>query len=89
VVFALHQIYSKEEIVTIESECRAGQRGCVDCKMQLAGNLNAALDPLRHRRQELLAKAGELERILKEGAERARVVAQETMKEVRAAMHLE
>jgi len=89
VVFALHQIYSREEIQTIESECRAGQRGCVDCKMQLAGNLNNALDPLRHRRQELLAKAGELERILREGAEKARTVAQETMKEVRTAMHLE
>jgi tryptophanyl-tRNA synthetase len=47
------------------------------------------LGPLRHRRQELLAKAGELERILKEGAEKARAVASETMKEVRAAMHLE
>lgn len=89
VVFALHEIYSKDEVATVETECRAGQRGCVDCKMQLAGNLNAALDPLRHRRQELLAKAGELERILKEGAEKARAVASETMKEVRAAMHLE
>lgn len=89
VVFALHQIYSKSEAATVESECRAGQRGCVDCKMQLAGNLNTALDPLRHRRQELLAKAGELERILREGAERARAVAQETMTQVRAVMHLE
>ncbi|GIV16718.1 MAG: tryptophan--tRNA ligase [Armatimonadota bacterium] len=89
VVFALHQIYSKQEVATIESECRAGQRGCVDCKMQLADNLNSALDPLRHRRQELLAKAGELERILKEGAEKARAVASETMKEVRKVMHLE
>ncbi|MGC8783917.1 MAG: tryptophan--tRNA ligase [Armatimonadota bacterium] len=89
VVFALHQIYSKDEVATVESECRAGQRGCVDCKMQLAGNLNTALDPLRHRRQELLAKAGELERILKEGAEKARAVAGETMKEVRKVMHLE
>ncbi|GBC97084.1 Tryptophan--tRNA ligase [bacterium HR16] len=89
VVFALHQIYSKDEVATVEAECRAGQRGCVDCKMQLAGNLNSALDPLRHRRQELLAKAGELERILKEGAEKARAVASETMKEVRKVMHLE
>ncbi len=89
VVFALHQIYSKDDATTIESECRAGQRGCVDCKMQLAGNLNSALDPLRHRRQELLAKAGQLERILKGGAEKARAVAGETMKEVRKVMHLE
>jgi len=89
VVFALHQIYSKDEVATVEVECRAGQRGCVDCKMQLAGNLNTALDPLRRRRQELLAKAGELERILREGAEKARAVARETMQEVRAAMHLE
>jgi len=89
VVFALHQIYSKPDAGTIEAECRAGQRGCVDCKMQLAENLNTALDPLRLRRQELLAKAGELERILKEGAERARAVASETMRDVRAAMNLE
>lgn len=89
VVFALHQIYSKDEVATVEAECRAGQRGCVDCKVQLAGNLNSALDPLRHRRQELLAKAGQLERILKEGAEKARAVAGETMKEVRKVMHLE
>lgn len=88
VVFGLHQIYSKQDVVGIEKECRAGERGCVDCKMQLAGNLNAALDPLRQRRQELQAKAGELERILKEGADKARAVASKTMKEVREAMHL-
>ena len=40
------------------------------------------------RREELLADPAELDRILEDGANRARAVAAETMRLVRAAMHL-
>jgi tryptophanyl-tRNA synthetase len=53
VVYAFHGIYNKSELEAIRNECEKGERGCVDCKMQLAGKMNAALDPIRDRRAEL------------------------------------
>ncbi len=88
VVFALHSVYNRDSLETIETECKAGSRGCVDCKKQLCGALNAVLDPIRERRASLVAKPGALEEILAAGAERARKTAQATMQEVRERMHL-
>ena len=36
----------------VDRECRTATRGCVDCKKHLIGNLNAALEPFRQRREE-------------------------------------
>ncbi|MDD3643684.1 MAG: tryptophan--tRNA ligase, partial [Candidatus Krumholzibacteria bacterium] len=73
---------------TVRSECESGARGCVDCKMQLAAMMNAALEPIRERRADLEAHPGRVREILGAGADRARAVAQETMREVREAMNI-
>ncbi len=88
VVFAFHGIYNKTEIELIETECRNGERGCVDCKMELARAMNAALGPIREKRTELVSKPELIKDILKAGASRARNVARETLMEVREAMNI-
>jgi tryptophanyl-tRNA synthetase len=88
VVYAFHNIYGKGELETIRKECETGERGCVDCKMQLAGRMNESLRPIRERRNELEAKPELVREILGRGADRARRVAAETMKEIREVMNI-
>jgi tryptophanyl-tRNA synthetase len=88
VVFAFHGIYSKGELAVVRSECEQGERGCVDCKMQLAASMNEALHPIRERRRELLEAPDTIGEILRAGAERARGIARATIEEVRGVMNL-
>jgi tryptophanyl-tRNA synthetase len=88
VVCQLRRVYDPEGYQTSWEEDRKGLRGCVQNKRELAEILNAVLDPLRARRKELLADPDSLTRYLREGAERARAAASETMAAVRKAMHL-
>ncbi len=88
-VFTMHKIFSSpEEVEMINMECRRAGIGCVDCKKLYAKNLNADLAPFRERRAALEEKPDEIWDILYDGAERASVIAKETMKEVREAVGL-
>ncbi len=87
-VFSLHSVYNKPCVAVVEKECRAGERGCVDCKNECIEALNGSLAKIRDRRRELEGDRGYVLRVLQEGAEKARAVASETMKEVRRVMHL-
>jgi tryptophanyl-tRNA synthetase len=88
VVCQLRRVYDPEGYSASWEEDRAGMRGCMQNKKELTEILNAALEPMRRRRKELLDDPAELDRILANGAERARAVAEETMQVVREAMHL-
>jgi tryptophanyl-tRNA synthetase len=87
-VCQLRKIFDPDGYRASWDEDVAGERGCMQNKKELTEILNAALDPIRTRRAELLADPAELERILANGAERARAAAEETMRLVRDAMHL-
>lgn len=88
-VFSMHKIFSgKEEVEMINSECRKAGIGCVDCKKRYAANLNASLAPFRARREEFATRPDEVMNILNDGAVRAKVVARQTMAEVREAIGL-
>ena len=87
-VYALHKIYNPkhEEVV---APCMSGALGCVDCKMNLADNLNRVLEPIRAKRIALENDTATVEHALKIGADRARAKASATMADVRRAMHLD
>ena len=88
-VFSMHKIFSPvEEVAMIDTECRRAGIGCVDCKKRFAANLNAALAPFRQRRQELAQNMDYVQGVLDDGARRAREIAEQTMREVRAAVGL-
>ena len=85
-----HNLFSSEEDCTkVCSECRAGKRGCVACKKELANNIIATLRPIREKRKYYEEHIEEVDRILKEGTEKARKTAKETMKKVKKAMKLD
>jgi tryptophanyl-tRNA synthetase len=86
-VFTLHKIFSStEEIKTIDKDCRSANIGCVDCKRLLAKNLNKHLEPFRERRAEYEKDPDYVKDVLLEGAKKARVIAAETMDQVRKAI---
>ncbi|NPV75050.1 MAG: tryptophan--tRNA ligase [Anaerolineae bacterium] len=88
-VFSFHKIFSSaEEVEMVNVECRRAGIGCVDCKKLLAKNLNAHLAPFRARRAELDQKPDDVWNVLEDGARRAREIAEQTMREVRAAVGL-
>ncbi len=88
-VFTLHKIFTPQaEVERINVECRRAGIGCVDCKKIFAENLNRSLEPFRAKRAELAAKPDQVQKILDDGAARARLIAEKTMKEVRAAVQL-
>lgn len=84
-----HNLFtSKEDVKTVCEECKAGKRGCVACKKQLAANIIEELRPIREKRAYYEANLEEVDKILIEGTEKARKVAKETMKKVKDAMML-
>jgi tryptophanyl-tRNA synthetase len=88
-VYSLHKIFSQAaEVSTVYDECTTAQRGCVDCKRHLAGNINKFLEPFRERRREFQARPGYVQDILHEGGKKARAIAVETIGEVYEKMGL-
>lgn len=85
-----HKLFSsEEECKTVCEECRAGKRGCVACKKQLAKNINETLEPIRQKRKYYEERPELVDEILIKGTEKARKTAKETMKKVKKAMKLD
>jgi tryptophanyl-tRNA synthetase len=86
-VFQLYrQVAAADDVAEMERKLRAGGYGWGHAKEDLYLALEAELGPLRARYESLLADPDALDRVLAEGAERARAVAQGTMERVRRAV---
>jgi len=88
VVFAYHRAFNAALAPGIDTACRAGKLGCVADKKDLSRILAERLAPIRERREELSAHPEWVHEALRHGEERARAVAQATMREVREAMKI-
>jgi tryptophanyl-tRNA synthetase len=83
----LHKVFSTPEtLAKVYEGCRSAGIGCIECKGWAADALVQILNPIRERRAALRDDA--VEAILEEGALRAAARAEQTMKEVRAAMKM-
>ena len=88
-VFSMHKIFTPaEKVAEIDTECRRAGIGCVDCKKILAANMNAYFAPIREKRQVFAQDPAGTWDMLREGAARASVIAEETMVSVREAIGL-
>jgi len=85
VVFAYLSAIGIPDIKDIKSECKKGERGCVDCKKKAASKLNEFLNPIREKKKKAKKELDVVE-ILNEGAKKASKEAQKTMQMVRKAM---
>ncbi|MCH8088627.1 MAG: tryptophan--tRNA ligase [Chloroflexi bacterium] len=87
-VYSLHQQFNPDKLDDIAYKCRNALRGCVECKGMLADGINRELKPFRERRQGLVERPGYVKEVLADGAQRASVIARETLLEVEEKMGL-
>jgi tryptophanyl-tRNA synthetase len=77
-----------EEVARMEADFREGGAGYGDFKKRLHEAIQDHFAPMRARREELLRDPGQVDEVLRRGAERARGVAVEVMERVRSAVGL-
>jgi tryptophanyl-tRNA synthetase len=83
----LHKLFSTPETMAkVYEGCRSAGIGCIECKVWAADELVKILQPVQERRARV-TEAQAIE-ILKDGSRRASVRAEQTMVEVREAMHM-
>ncbi len=88
-IYALDKFFTPEEdLQRIDRECREGTIGCVEHKKAFAENVSAHLAPIQERAKELLANPERVREILDDAAGKCRLIAKETMREVKAKMGL-
>ena len=89
-VFVYHDAFNADtdEVEELKTRYRSGSVGDVEVKDCLAKAINIVLDPMRERRAEVLAQPGRLREIVMDGSTTARRIAQDTMRQVRAAVGL-
>jgi len=87
-IYRLQRYFNPLQLDDIAEQCRSAKIGCVDCKMLLAREINSTLKPFRERRATLAAKPRYITSVLADGAQRAQVMARETLKEVKLKMGL-
>jgi len=87
-IYSLHKHFTTSQLDSIAEQCRTASIGCVDCKKLLAEQINTALAPFRERRAALAEKPQYITEVLAHGADRARVIARETLREAKQNMGL-
>ena len=89
-VFALYRLFAPaEKCAAMAERYRRGGIGYGEVKQELADMIWSFFDNARAKRGQLLADQGAVERILLQGAERARKVVRDTLRKARIAVGLE
>ncbi len=84
-----HKLFTNaEDVKTVCEECKAGKRGCVACKRQLAQNIIDFLKPIKEKRKYYEERPELVDEILLKGTKKAQEEAKKTMKKVKEAMML-
>ncbi|USG66564.1 tryptophan--tRNA ligase [Brevibacillus ruminantium] len=88
-VYAYHRAFRQEGSDEIFESCKKGQIGCMECKGKVTERINDLLEPMRERRIVYQNDPKRVDEILMSGTEKARLVAKETMREIREAMSMD
>jgi len=89
-VWQLHQVYSDDETrAWAEKGCKSAGIGCIECKQPVIQGILKEQQPMMERAQIYLDDPSLLRAIIADGCDKARKVAQETMRDVREAMGLD
>jgi len=88
-VWQFHLQYSDEPTRQwVQKGCRSAGIGCLECKQPVIDAMLREQEPWRQRAQPYLDDPSLLRSIVADGCDRARRIAQETMRDVREAMGL-
>ena len=88
-LWIFHDIFNPDKVWVEQTKAlyQAGQIGDVTCKKKLVEVLNALLDPIRRRRSQYHDDLAQVLQILRNGAERANAVAEQTLSAVKKYIH--
>jgi tryptophanyl-tRNA synthetase len=88
-VWALHQVYSDESIRQwVREGCSTAGIGCLECKQPVIDAILEEQKPMRERAQSYVEDPTLVRNIIADGCEKARKIAQDTLRDVREAMGL-
>jgi tryptophanyl-tRNA synthetase len=88
-VWQFHLVYSDDARKQwVQAGCRSAGIGCLQCKQPVIDAILAEQQPMRERVEPYLADPAALDAIVAKGCERARELAEDTMRDVRAAIGL-
>ncbi|MCY3885770.1 MAG: tryptophan--tRNA ligase [Gammaproteobacteria bacterium] len=86
-VYDLHKIYSSQETLDWAANgCRSAGIGCIDCKGPLIDSLKTEQVQFNDRAAPFVEDRNLIRNIIEKGSEKARVIAKETLEDVRSAM---
>jgi len=89
-VWQFHVIYSDDGVRDwVQKGCRSAGIGCIECKQPVIDAVLREQEPMRERAQSYLDDPALVRNIVADGCEKARKLAQETMRDVREAMGLD
>ncbi|MDD2181084.1 MAG: tryptophan--tRNA ligase [Bacilli bacterium] len=88
-VYYYHNLVNKKNLKIVNKECRAGTRGCVDCKKELIESMMEFLKPIQDKRKYYEENKELVDEILKEGTIKAKKKSEEVMKRVRKNMRID
>jgi tryptophanyl-tRNA synthetase len=89
-VWQLHQVYSNEDTkLWVQQGCRSAGIGCIECKQPVIDSVLLEQNPMRERAQQYLDDPTLVKNIIADGCEKARKLANETMRDVREVMGLD
>jgi tryptophanyl-tRNA synthetase len=88
-VWQLHLVYSDEaKKQWVQQGCKSAGIGCLDCKQPVIDAIVAEQQPMRERAQRYLDDPTLVRNIVADGCEKARKLAQDTLRDVREVMGL-
>ncbi|HEX7636709.1 MAG TPA: tryptophan--tRNA ligase [Noviherbaspirillum sp.] len=88
-VWQLHQVYSDNDTRDwVMKGCKSAGIGCLECKQPVIDAILKEQEPMRERAQQYLDDPSLVRAIVADGCDKARKLAQETMRDVREAMGL-
>ena len=88
-VWQLHQVYSTDSVKDwVQQGCRSAGIGCLECKQPVIDAVLEEQKPMRERAERYLEDPTLVRTIIADGVDKARELAQETMRDVREAMGL-
>ncbi len=89
-VWQWHQIYSGDEVKHwVQSGCRSAGIGCIECKQPVIDAVLKEQEPMRERAKMYEEDPQLVKNIIADGCEKARKLAQETMRDVREAIGID
>ncbi|HET9112575.1 MAG TPA: tryptophan--tRNA ligase [Burkholderiales bacterium] len=88
-VWALHQVYSDQGIRSwVQNGCVSAGIGCLECKQPVIDGIMKEQEPMRERALMYADNPSLVRNIIADGCEKARVMACDTMRDVRSVMGL-